>query len=130
MAGALRTENVTEAHWNRDAQRLYLRRAEQRVPPVRARESGAEHGIGILRSLSGREGEIRESGGVEHSRYVRQGIHCEGLTIDFFGIERERDGDQDRGNGGCASEGRISAEQSVRTLADGVLESGHSGLGR
>ncbi len=127
-AGLLRGEDVPVADGDGDLHRLHLWLAEQRVPSLSFGERGAQHGVGILCGAAGGKGELGEDGRAEDARHVCGCVHDEGLTSCLFRVKGERNRNEHCGDGGSASLCRISADDSVRALPDGLLECGHGAL--
>ena len=118
-------EYVSVAYGNVDLERLDLRLVEQRMPVLRLRKDGAQHGIGVLRRAARFEGEVREDRGPQDMRYIRSGVHdkC------FPGLKRKRYGNEHSGNGGASALCRVVAQQGVGALLRNVPEGRYGVLG-
>ena len=98
------------------------------MPRIGLGKGGAQHSVGILCGAPGGEGKLGEDRRAEDAWYVQRGVHDVGLAGGLFRVKRERDGNQQYGDGGGASLCRIAAGESVRTLAGVVLERGYGSL--
>src|SRR5581483_1605887 len=107
-ARPFRGEYISRSNGNVNSYALYFRLAEQRVPAVGLWEVRAQHGLGILRDPARREVELREDGGAQDAWHLRR-CHQKRLSSNLSCIERKRNGDQHRGNGGNASLRGITA---------------------
>jgi hypothetical protein len=125
-----RCKHVAVACGNGDRDWLYFGLGEQGMPFFCARESSAQHGVGILRVSTRCEGVIRKDGRDEDGCDVIGCIHDEGLAIDFFRLERKRNGHEDGGDAGSSSPRGVASKDRVGRLFDVDLECGHGALSR
>ena len=127
-SGLLRSQDVAVTGGNGDLHRLHLRLAEQRVPPVRLGEGGAQHRVRILRVAAGGKANLEKTG--EPSRRGTSGAASmtKGLPPAFFVSKESVIGTSTVGMVVTAALRRIAADQSVGARADRALERGRRSL--